>query len=425
MKVFHAVLAFVFMFTPLTAAAQAPPGFLYDESKVAPYELPPVLISAEGNKVTTLAQWQRRRAEIFDLFEQQVYGAVPDQVKPDVSWRRIEGPTEVFGGLGWREQLRLMPLGPKGPGYDILLYRPNSEGSVPCFLGMNFYGNQTVYPDPAIRLARGWVASNESLGIDGNVATEESRGARASRWPVEALLKRGYALCTLYYGDVDPDREDFEDGVHALFAPPQKNEWGSIAAWAWALSRVQDMLEEHEEINADQVVVMGHSRLGKTALWAGACDERFAMVISNNSGCGGAALSRRKFGETVERINTRFPHWFCKNFQVYNGREEALPVDQHQLMALIAPRPLYVASAAADLWADPRGEFLSLVEAGSVYRLFGNQGLLSEQMPEPGGVISGRVSYHLRPGRHDLTLWDWNRFMDVADRALGTEFRPR
>lgn len=425
MKILRLVFALALTLFPLAAAAQAPPGYLYDEAKVAPYELPPLLTFPNGEKVTNIADWQRRRAELFELFEQQVYGAVPAEVKPQLSWRRIEGPIEVFGGLGLREQLRLMPLGPRGPAYDILLYRPKSEGPVPCFLGMNFYGNQTVYPDPAIRLARGWVDNNESLGIDQNLATEESRGARASRWPVETILTRGYALCTLYYGDVDPDRDNFEDGVHAYFGTPADNQWGSIAAWAWALSRVQDLLEEHSEINADQVVVMGHSRLGKTALWAGACDQRFAMVISNNSGCGGAALSRRKFGETVERINTSFPHWFCKNFHAYNGREEELPLDQHALMALIAPRPLYVASAAADLWADPRGEFLSGLEVGSVYRLFGNQGLISEQMPEPGGVISGRVSYHLRPGRHDLTLWDWNRFMDVADRALGTEFLPR
>lgn len=394
----------------------------YDESRVPAYTLPDPLIGSDGRPVRDAAAWyERRRGEILELFETHVYGkapAAPERLDVEL----IEEADDALGGTARRRQVRIHFCREQEVGMDLLIYLPRGAGGpVPLFLGLNFHGNHTVHPDPAIALPRSWVRA-DGEGVVEHRAGEGGRGSKRSRWPVERILARGYGLATIYYGDIDPDFHDgFRNGVHGVFDPPgprPPTAWGAIAAWAWGLSRALDYLETWEAVDARRVAVIGHSRLGKTALWAGATDPRFALVVSNNSGCGGAALSRRRFGETVARINTSFPHWFCENFKAYNGREDELPVDQHMLLALIAPRPLYVASATEDLWADPRGEFLAAKAAGEVYRLLGAEPLPAEQMPPPNRSVAGTVGYHIREGRHDITSFDWECYLDFADRHL-------
>ncbi|MFT5288560.1 MAG: hypothetical protein ACI8QS_000607 [Planctomycetota bacterium] len=411
--------------SPSTARPQQS-GFNYDEENVPEYELPDLLTAADGSAVTSAEAWRGRRVEILELFREEVYGrspAAPEELRIEV----LEEATGALDGLALRKQVRIH-LGADGPSIDLLVYSPaNAVGPAPAFLAPNYYGNASVIADPGIRLSECWISTKKSFGIVDNRNTEATRGVRASRWDIEAMLKRGYAFATFCYNDVDPDVDDeFKNGVHARYTATDQDEagarlpnaWGSIGAWAWGLSRCLDTLETDASIDATRVAVMGHSRLGKTSLWAGAQDERFALVISNNSGCGGAALSRRRFGETVARITTAFPHWFCDNFDAYVDREGELPVDQHMLLALVAPRPLYVASATEDLWADPRGEFEAAKAAAKVYELLGAEGLPAEQHPAPDQPSQGGVAYHLRTGPHGVTAWDWAQYLDFADKHL-------
>ncbi|HKK76682.1 MAG TPA: hypothetical protein VJ953_16515 [Saprospiraceae bacterium] len=395
----------------------------YDESKVPDYELPELLRTQQGKAIATTADWESTvRPELLRLFTEQVYGQMPEAISA-LDFEVFDEEV-ALDGRAIRKQVRLR-FSRNGQSHEVslLIYLPAAaEKPVPLFLGLNFYGNHTIHADPNIAISEAWVPNNNRFCISGNRADEVSRGVRSYRWPVERLLARGYGLATVYCGDIDPDFDDgFENGVHSLFQgdEAEKAKWSTISAWAWGLSGAMNYLEEDAQVDGQRVAVIGHSRLGKAALWAGATDERFALVVSNDSGCGGAALSRRRFGETLKDINGNFPHWFCDNFKQYNGREDDLPVDQHQLLALVAPRPLYVASAQQDEWADPRGEYLSLYHAAAVYQLYEHEAVLNRMSPAVNTpVYAAQLGYHIRTGTHDITRYDWERYMDFADRAF-------
>lgn len=439
---FAFALAICFMTASMDADAAPPKGFNYDEDKVPSYTLPEALVCQDGTKVTNASTWKnKRRPEILRDFEEHVYGRMPRQKLPRITHEVTSVDDAALGGLAKRKEVTVYFTGKStGPKMQILLYLPaNPKTRVPVFMGLNFQGNHAINADPGITLSQSWMRSSGKAVKDSH-ATEESRGAAASRWPVEMILKAGYGLATIYYGDIEPDHaEGWTNSLRSLFAPgslkpadartkftttagkgapneASDSDWGAIGAWSWGLSRALDYLEKDTDVDASQVAVIGHSRLGKTALWAGATDQRFAMVISNDSGCGGAALSRRKFGETVERINTSFPHWFNGRFKTYNAKEENLPIDQHELIALMAPRPVYVASAKDDQWADPKGEFLSAKLAGPVYELFGKKGVGVSEHPPVDHPVGNSVGYHIRTGGHDLTAYDWQQYIAFADK---------
>lgn len=428
---FHSLLRIaLFVITPAAlhfyaCAQQPPPAANYDESKVGSYTLPDPLAMSDGGKAGNAQQWRKRRAEILRLFETNVYGRTPAK-HPAIRFAEKSRDESALGGLAIRREITIWLRGKvEGPSLNLLLYVPKKRTEpAPVFLGMNFNGNHAVHADPGITLSTSWMRESSGGGVVGNRATEKSRGVEASRWPLELIVERGYAVATFYYGDVFLDHKDgLKDSIIPHFyrrgqTAPEADDWNAIGAWAWGLSRALDYLERDRAVDAKRVAVLGHSRLGKAALWAGAQDERFALVVSNNSGEGGAALSRRNFGETVARINTSFPHWFSANYKKFNDRVNDLPVDQHLLIALIAPRPVYVASAAEDLWADPRGEFLSAMAASPVYRLLGTDGLGAREMPGIYQPVMTTIGHHLRAGKHDVTRYDWEQFLNFADRRL-------
>lgn len=369
-------------------------SFNYYESEVPVYTLPDPLTALNGEKVKSKEIWTKsRRGEILELFRQNVYGRIPE-ANYTKSFSVVNIDSNAMDGAATLKQIDII-IGSGGDSLVIHLsiFVPNEiKKPVPVFLLINNRDPENIDP---------------------------TRQTKSEFWPAEDVISRGYAIAAFNNADVDPDNYDqFKDGIHGLLDHGERDSesWGTIAAWAWGASRCMDYFETDKEIDRERVAVVGHSRGGKTALWAGAEDERFSMVISNESGCGGAALARRRYGETVARINSAFPHWFCSNYEKYADNEDNMPVDMHMLLALIAPRSLYVACADDDLWGDPKGSYMALYHSMPVFRLLKTGSDMPESMPPLNTqIISGKTGFHIRDGGHNMLLKDWNWFMDFAD----------
>ena len=415
----RAIACMVLCFFVLATHAQQVPPPNYDEAKVPHYVLPDVLTCADGQRVTNKSEWERkRRPELMEVFSSLEYGRTPKE-KIRVAYTLIEENPNALGGLATMQQVRLRFEG-NGRHINTLLlaYIPNArKGRVPVMIGYNFRGNHSITPDESI------IYSPYFAQLANRADPLLERGNQSSRWPLEMIIRRGYALVTMCYQDMFPDNaKGRPESAAALFSdyrgkPLAEDAWQALGVWAWGSSRIADWVEQQPWADKERLAIMGHSRQGKAALWAGAQDTRFRVVISNDSGCGGAALSKRVYGESVAKITTTFPHWFCPAFSRYAQHEADLPFDQHELIALMAPRHVYVASAEEDNWADQRGEFLAAYHAGPVFELYGLQGLGTDRMPAIHQPIMHRVAYHIRAGKHDVTDYDWTCYLDFCDKA--------
>jgi hypothetical protein len=409
------------------------PGYNYDEAKIPPYTMLDPLQMADGAPVTTSQQWwSQRRPEIVSLFERNIYGRVPEAAE-NTGTRVVvvEPPTEALGGAARREQVDLIFRSTASADSStrrlrVLLYVPaRATGPVPVVFGLNGGGNQSVVDDPGIRPTEVWTTDGHAQVV-GEPASA-TRGSESSRWQVSTVLSRGYGLATAYYQDVEVDAPSQRaKGVRPLFDSGQTraaaDSWGALAVWAWAYRQAVAYLRTNPAVDPTRVAVTGHSRRGKAADWAAATDSGIAALLSTESGKGGQSIQRRELGETVKHLEDAFGYWFCPAFAQWVGHDQQIPADGNLLLSLMAPRPVYVASAQDDHWADPKGEFLSARSAATVYTLLGAHALSPDNVMPPVDTpvgLDGSVAYHMRAGKHDVTAFDWDHYLDFLDARWG------
>lgn len=379
----------------------------YKESRLPAYDLPDPLVTSDGKTVKTPEEWYDiRRPEILSLFSNLIYGRIPGAASElNVNYEIVKTDPKFMDGMGTRKDVRITFSNEQGT-KDIyfLVFVPNGvEKPVPAFLKHSFNNTQS----------------------DDFDASTKGKGHLKNGWPIGEMFKRGYGFCAVYQQDLVKHNEvEFLNSIHRLTYPkgqsfPKAHEWGVLATCAWGAMKAMDYLETDDDIDHTRIAIMGHSKMGKAALWTAAQDERIAVAISAQSGCAGAALWRRKSGETLKKMVTRFPYWLCRNAWKFVEQEDDLPVDQHMLLACIAPRAVYVHSSTDDTWADSRGEYLSAYHASRVYRFLGLKALESPEQPEERKpIIKSSVGYHTREGGHSIQPYDWARFLDFADHHL-------
>lgn len=408
----------------------------YDKEKIGPYTLEDPLRFVNGKKVKNMKDWELRRQEILDIFQREMYGQMPP--KSDVYTEKLE-EGKTLAGFATRRQIRMWFKADKtGPYIDWLVVTPNFvKGPAPTIMLLNYQGNHTVMTDPEIFISERWKKENDALGEEGKRICEESRGKFAGQntrtlFPVGMVIARGYALVTACYGDISPDPDDADEQarlaytqVFDLWGPrddSRDDNTTALGAWGWALMRGMDMIEKDDLLDEKRVLLTGSSRLGKAALIAGAFDERFPVVVPNQTGGGGAPLAKRNFGENAFTMNRMFTHWYCKAYRKYAKNEQAMPFDQHLLLSCVAPRALMI-QGFDEAWFDTEGEFLALKAASPVWEKFGKKGLPKVNWPDDydTSAIGQYLAYVRRTEEHGISACDWTWMMDFADGVWGKQ----
>lgn len=385
----------------------------YDESKVPAYTLPDLLVLQNGKRVDSPETWRnKRRTEILCLFENEQFGKCPD--RKDVSFHVFEKSALAFNGTAIRRQVTIyFTKDTSNYKADLLIYLPaKSKAPSPLLLRIGFTPNCTAIDDPGIKQGMMWTRDGKQVPA--------SEGRKFPPFDVEKFIANGIGVASIYYGDIEPDfPEGIKYGIRGHYLKPgmmwpAPDEWGAISAWAWGLSCTMDYLETDKQVDAKRVALYGVSRLGKTVLWAGARDERFGMVIASCSGEGGAAISRRQYGETIKHMTdtTRYFYQFCTNRSKHGDDPNSCPVDAHMLVALMAPRPLLLQTGDTDNWSDPKGEFVAAVAAGPVYELLGKKGLETDTWPAAGTPVLNDIGYFMHSGGHGTLPGDFDIYLD-------------
>lgn len=397
----------------------------YDETKVGDWHkgLPDPLVMSNGKPVTTAKQWyKQRRPEIVRIFEENQYGKWPGK-KPAL--RYDVSTDEGFGGEAVRKQVTVYySKDNDGPRADVLIYLPkDANAPVPLLLNLSFSPNNLVVSDEGVKPGRRW---DQKTGTMVTVESTPEMKAFAMDDIVKKFLKEGYGFATVCYTDITPDFNDDDNlGLRGLYKKPGQSErasddWGSISAWAMGVSVIMDYLVSDKDIAPNRIALTGCSRLGKTTLWTAALETRFAVVMPSCSGEGGAALSRRDFGETVAHLAapTRFPYQFAPEYGYWADKVSEMPMDSNLLIALIAPRPLLLQTGSTDNWSDPKGEFIAAVEAGKVYKLLGKDDLGTDVMPAAEQPIWHTLGYVMHEGGHGVLPQDWDYYLEFMKRFL-------
>lgn len=390
------------------------------------FTFPDPLTMADGTKVATKEQWEtKRKPELKELFQKHMYGRYP-AVKTTLTAKVLFEDAKAFSGTGTLKEVELS-LGIKGcPPMYLLIATPNDrpKAGAPVFVGLNFSGNHSILADERVRVPGGWMYPNYA-GVKNAKATAAGRNTVPVKWPLADIVQAGYAVVTCYNGDIEEDRKDATGPLRPFVAPPAKgsrpdDDTATVMLWAWGVHRMVDFVTADKSFDPKRVAVFGHSRLGKTALLAGAFDDRIACVFPHQAGCGGTGPSRHADpkAEGVKRINTSFPHWFSSSFKGFNDDVEKLPFDQHCLLALCAPRPVLYSNATGDAWANPSGQFDMMTRATPVYELLGVKGMEAKAMPEVGKLVDSRLGYWIRPGKHEVNGEDWKTFFAFAGKWM-------